>query len=198
MNRGFTLLEVVVALVVLGLLLAGLSQGMQVGLAAWGAQQRRIDSGSESDAVDRALRTLIHQIEPGRRIGPANITGGSSSFAFTSILPMGGAGLVTRRADMVLRRDAGHRMVLQWTPHLHVQHLTAPPAAHQTVLLDNIDRLTFSYWSAGAWHDTWNDRVPPALVRIRLGFAAGDPRHWPDLVIAPMRSGPSASDTASQ
>jgi len=25
----------------------------------------------------------------------------------------------------------------------------------------------------------------PALIRVKLRFAAGDNRHWPDLVVAP-------------
>ena len=36
------------------------------------------------------------------------------------------------------------------------------------------------------WHETWIDRpAPPALVRIRVKFPAGDRRVWPELIVAP-------------
>jgi prepilin-type N-terminal cleavage/methylation domain-containing protein len=39
-QKGFTLLELLVALVVLGLLVVGLNQGVRAGLTMWGAQTR--------------------------------------------------------------------------------------------------------------------------------------------------------------
>ena len=38
--NGFTLLEILVALTVLGFLLAGLAQGVHFGLLAWGTEVR--------------------------------------------------------------------------------------------------------------------------------------------------------------
>ena len=42
MRRGFTLLEMLAVLAVLGLLLAGLSQGIRFGLRAWDMQAREV------------------------------------------------------------------------------------------------------------------------------------------------------------
>jgi hypothetical protein len=61
----------------------------------------------------------------------------------------------------------------------------------QEVLIENISRIEWNYFDApcgatGAWRDTWQDRHElPALVRARVVFPPGDPRQWPDLIVAP-------------
>ena len=52
-QSGFTLLEMLVALVVLGFLVLGLAQGVRTGLALWAAQNRRMSETGELDSVAR-------------------------------------------------------------------------------------------------------------------------------------------------
>ena len=61
-ERGFTLLETLVALVVLGLLVVGLTHGVNVGLALWQAQSHRIGEAADLDAAERTLRNLLSGI----------------------------------------------------------------------------------------------------------------------------------------
>jgi prepilin-type N-terminal cleavage/methylation domain-containing protein len=44
---GFTLLEVLISLVILGFLLVGLTYGLRAGLALWAAQQRHLSETAE-------------------------------------------------------------------------------------------------------------------------------------------------------
>ena len=46
-----------VVVIVLGLLMVGLTQGVRAGVALWGAQQRRVGETAELDAGARILRT---------------------------------------------------------------------------------------------------------------------------------------------
>jgi len=85
---GFTLLEILVALVVLGFLMVGLSQGVRFGLTAWGMQERLINQRGDLDAVDRALRQLVARMDPGTRADPPRVTGTQAEFAFTAALPL--------------------------------------------------------------------------------------------------------------
>lgn len=64
-RNGFTLLEVLVALVVLGFLLAGLSQGVRFGIQAWGMQTRRVAQQADMDLALRTLQRLIEEADPG-------------------------------------------------------------------------------------------------------------------------------------
>jgi hypothetical protein len=38
------------------------------------------------------------------------------------------------------------------------------------------------------WRDRWNGPALPELVRIRIVFSHGEGRHWPDIVVAPLRA----------
>jgi general secretion pathway protein J len=186
-EAGFTLLEIIVALLVFGLLLAGLTQGARVGLTAWRQQTRSMETTSDLDAIDRTLRQLLVEMEPGRPIDPVNIIGTANQLVFTSVLPQAMQIADWRRADMALLVNARHQLILRWSPHLHVQRLVAAPPTAEEVLLQDVARLELSYWVAGAWNAAWQSRTPPTLVRVRLLFSASDPRHWPDIIVAPIR-----------
>jgi general secretion pathway protein J len=58
-QSGFTLLEMLVALVVLGFLMVGLTQGLRAGLTMWGAQTRRVGETADLDAGARVLRRIL-------------------------------------------------------------------------------------------------------------------------------------------
>ncbi len=192
---GFTLLEVLVALVVFGLLMAGLSQGVRVGLRAWSMQARQSARWSDLDAVDRTLRGLIARMDPGGQRRDPLLRGGPHAFAFTTELPQAAAAMGTSRADVALGVDADHRLVLRWRPAEHVVRFAPPPPPRVAVLLDGVAALDLQYWrppagvQAGAWLRAWSGRRLPALVRLHIAFA--DPaRRWPDIVAAPARVRP--------
>lgn len=187
-EAGFTLLEILVALTVLGFLMAALAGGVQFGLKSWDLQDRFIDDRGDLDSIDRLLRQLIGRMDPGSDIVAPTIFGTRTSFDFTTDLPDGAASAETRHADVRLTVDAGHRLLLRWTPHMHARASGPPPPPHSVVLLSGVDHLDLSYWRAPAgWVGEWRTREPPELVRIGIAFIAGDARHWPLIVAAPMR-----------
>jgi general secretion pathway protein J len=189
-DAGFTLLEILVALVVLGFLLLSLSEGVRFGLRAWDSETRLVARGADMDAMERVLRGLITATDPGEASEQQPFHGAAHTVAFISRLPMSAEGLVTRMADIGLGVDAKHRLVLRWKPHPHAERLTKPEPPHETVLLENVDHVTFSYLRSaeqgGGWTDTWSAAELPRLVRISLGFPEGDRRHWPTIEAAPM------------
>src|SRR5258708_35863715 len=58
-QSGFTLLEVLVALIVLGLLIVGLTQGVRAGLALRDAHTHRIAVSADLDISMRLLRRVF-------------------------------------------------------------------------------------------------------------------------------------------
>ena len=192
---GFTLLEVVVALVVLGLLMVGLTQGVRAGLALGRAQATRIAATAELDASMRLLRGLLGHmpLEPTRArvvttAAGEGLKGDAHRLRFVGDLPTGlGA---TRRADIRIYRR-GAQLVLAWTPHYHDRPLVPAKPPTETVLLEGLKELDFAYWGSpvrgqpAAWRSEWDGAEAPELVRLRLVFPKGDRRRWPDLVAAP-------------
>jgi general secretion pathway protein J len=190
-QAGFTLLEMLVVLVVLGLLVVGLAQGVRTGLTLWGAQTRRVSETGELDAVARILRTLLSEIPASSSVGPAGspeIKGREDSLEFVGDLPTGLG--TTRRADITIELRQG-RLVLRWTPRRHELSSAPPPQPTEIELLGRVDRLDFAYWGApvtgqpAAWQAQWDGPEIPELIRLRLGFAQGDRRRWPALIAAP-------------
>ncbi len=191
-DHGFTLLEILVALVVLGFLLAGIAGGVQFGQRAADMQARSIAAHADMGSVDRLLRRLVAAMDPGSLSDPAHITGGAAALGFTTDLGSAATAMGDGEADVGLVVDAGHHLVLRWQPALHAIRLGSAPAPQTSVLLDGVDRVEFAYWGhaeggGGQWLATWKERDIPPLVRIRLHFAPGTKRSWPDIIAATER-----------
>jgi general secretion pathway protein J len=188
-DGGFTLLELLVVLAVLGALFAGLAQGLHFEVQLWNVQRRALDGVSELDAADRTLRGLIERMDPGGRIEMADIDGTARTLRFTTLLPEAASAAPTRRAEVMLLVDRLHRLMLRWTPSSHAAPLV-PTVPEETVLLSGVDRIELSYrpaLPAAGWQADWQNPIPPGLVRIHIAFARDDPRTWPDIVAAPVR-----------
>lgn len=184
-----------VVVVVLGLLMVGLTQGVRAGFALWGAQKRRVGETAELDAAQRTLRTLLSGIATAASGGAGSdaaaggqFKGETNQLAFVGNLPTGLG--ITRRADIEIERR-GKRVVLRWTPRRHAISTGPPPEPIETELIGGVERLDFAYWAApaadqpAAWLASWGGPAPSQLVRVRMGFAKGDRRRWPDLIVAP-------------
>lgn len=191
-QAGFTLLEMLVVVGVLGFLMVGLTQGVRAGLTLWDAQSRRVGETAELDAAARVLRMLLSGIAPvpaaGFGTGAAALKGTTESLAFVGDLPSGLG--TTRRADITLELRRG-RLVLSWIPHRHELSAAPPPTPTETELIGEVDRLELAYWGPAAagqvagWQSQWDGPAIPELIRLRLVFGKNDRRRFPDLIAAP-------------
>jgi general secretion pathway protein J len=181
--RGFTLLEVLAALVVLGLILILLSHSVDFALGSWQRQASALTTHDEVEPVDRTLRRLIEQMDPGDPGWPPVFEGHAHTLLFATVLPDVPAG----EAEVALGTDTAHRLVLNWR-----SRLARPAAQHSSVLLEGVDRLDIQYWQpeASVWLDSWPLHYLPAMVRLHVVFQPGDRRRLPDLIAAPMRARP--------
>lgn len=170
--------------------MVGLTQGVRVGLVMWHAQSRRVDATAQLDAAARVLRGLLTALPAVQNAGDSNnktMTGTTDRFTFIGYLPTGLG--TTRRSDMTLELRQ-RRLVLFWAPHRHEVTTAPAPPPVETELVGGVDRLQLSYWGTSSrdrqsrWLDKWDGPAPPDLIRVRLVFPKGDPRHWPDLIVA--------------
>jgi len=199
-HSGFTLLELLVALTVLGFLVIALNQGVRTGLEFWDVQNRKIVNATEIDSTARILRNLLSDIpippetaaNPGGPPVAGAFAGKSNQLTFVGELPTGLGS--TQRADITLTLRGG-RLVLVWLPHRH-ELPGATPAATETELMSGVDGLQLAYWgspSPGApagWLAAWAGPGLPELIRVRLILPERGGRHWPDLIAAPQQGEP--------
>ncbi len=191
-ETGFTLLEILVALVVLGFLLVSLTQGVRFGLRAWDTENRMVDERADMDGVERVIRTMVEEADPGEFNEPSSLKGDAHAVTFASRLPVQVAGLPVRDADIGLGVDTKHRFVLRWTPHPHAERLAAPVRPVEDALLEGVDHIELSYqrWpeQGGGWVSEWAAPTLPQRISVKIVFAKNDKRHWPTMVMAPMRA----------
>jgi general secretion pathway protein J len=187
-QHGFTLLETLVALVVLGMLIAGLTQGVRTGVSAWQAQKKSLAARDDLQGTDTLLRDLLARIDPGGASGqPPVIVGTAHSLTFTTTLPQAADALATREADMTLSVDNAHRLQLLWLLHYRNRIRATPP--EHAILLHEVDHLEIAYWKDArvGWQSEWSGPALPRLIRVRIAFSSTRGRRSPDIVVAPMR-----------
>lgn len=189
-SAGFTLLEVLIALVVFGLLMAGLSQTVRFGLAAWHTEGRLSDSRGDLEAVDRTLRLIVQNLMPGDDTGRPAITGTMDAMTGVSRMPTPDTGLAEAPVEVGLALS-GNRLVLRWRPYIRAERLTPPPPPHETTLAANIARIAIAYWQPrGGWVTAWKQPNLPPLIRLRIEFRGENPPHWPEFILPPLLSQP--------
>lgn len=190
-QRGFTLIEMVVALAIVALIAVVLFQALRFGQ---GAHEKVVDRGGSSwqlFASQRLVRSLLESAYP--REPAANETvpvygldGDREKVSLLAAAPLAAGGVGLQRYEIGPRRNERGTMdvVVRWRSDL----ATAEPAPEET-LIENVTGIQWSYQgddvAQPAWVEQWHGQHLPRLVRLQVRFAADDPRIWPDLVMSP-------------
>lgn len=181
-EAGFTLAELLVSLAILGMTSVMLLSGVSTGRRVWDRVETR---GAQKDAVAAAsarIRSLIETAFP-----ETLFSTGAPSVAFAG----NNLGMTFLAAPPSDRRPAGPAEYRLGTDAAGVLTLIRPGAA-PVQLLTGVRSADFAYFGAAPpdnerrWRDGWRQQPRlPELVRVRLEFAPGDTRDWPDLVARP-------------
>jgi general secretion pathway protein J len=188
-DTGFSLIEVIVALVVLGFLLAGLAQATRFGIAAWGLETRMAENAASLERMDRVLRRLIEQASPPAAADDKPFTGQEHRMVFMTLLPNEPEAEPYRRAQVSVGVNDHHKLVLRWQPHPVAMLVGVQPSMQEVVLADGMERIDFAYRQAaadgGKWSKTWADSGLPSVVQIHFVLSSGHHR-WPDMQVPTM------------
>ena len=174
MSRGFTLLELLVAMLLLGLLTLPLFGSLRLGARTWSAAEAGAARVERLMAGQEALRRQIATALPRRDDAP--FEGTARTLSFAGHMPMAG---VPGWAMVRLRHDGG-RLLLAWQP-LYPDGSRGDSA--ETPLLDDVADVAFSYLGDEGWRSEWSGRDLPALVRLEASFTDG--ARWPPFVVRP-------------
>ena len=188
-EAGLALLELLVALTLSGLLFGMLHEGFTLGRRVWEGATTR--GGARLEAVEAAqglLRRQLRMAWPAAANGLVPFQGGPAGLDFVAPPPaLLGQG-IRSRVGLSLARNGD--LVMSWLPETE-RRLAAVP--QRAVLLGGVAAMDLGYFGIQdgddmpRWHPTWRNQArQPRLVRVRLAFPPGDPRAWPELLVAPM------------
>jgi general secretion pathway protein J len=190
-EAGYTLVEMLASLIIVGFAAAMMVSGIVTGRRVWEHADVVTSQGETISGAQLVLREKLERSYPATRYDKiptyADFFGAEKTVTFLApprdihapqALMRYTLGLATN-GDLVLN---------------DVSDVAANPQvpAENLVLLHNVQQLDIGYYgvippdTAPAWHDTWQGRpVLPLLVRIHVQFPPADPRGWPDLLIKP-------------
>jgi general secretion pathway protein J len=193
-ETGFTLLETLVALALLGLLTVFLVDGMRLGSRYLQASVSRAEPADAVGTVQDLLRRMLEEAYPALAYGDSGtqpvFDGASDRLTFATVIPpqlgRGGYFRVQLYVD-------GGRLLIRWQPE-RSQTIGSwgPDTRGPYPLLDHVSRLRFRYFGAAVpgdkpgWADQWHSFVrSPLLVQMDVGFAQGQAAIWSSLIASP-------------
>ncbi|MCP5195270.1 MAG: prepilin-type N-terminal cleavage/methylation domain-containing protein [Gammaproteobacteria bacterium] len=189
-QTGFTLLELIVAITLMGLVLVVLYSGLRLGLNGWDHGERRAEATNRLRLAQEFLRRqltqslTVYQFDEKRK---KSVVFAGRSDGIELITPMltqlGQGGLYRLRIEL-----GDSRLWIRWRPYLPDD----PNAGEEreSVLLEGVSGIEWAYFGfeqdndqeSPRWHSEWaSTERRPLLVRLNLNLFDGS---WPDLVVA--------------
>ena len=202
-DRGFTLIEMLVAMVILAIIAVLVFDGLRLGTRSWALVDDRADRSEQMRLVQGFIRTQLEQAQAFTyQEGPGEpqitFSGRPAALRWVGPFPgyvgQGGMYWFTLEEQAI---DGGRRLILSYELYQSEDWERFSDEKPESVVLhEDVDEVEFAYLDAedgeagGLWQASWSetDRLP-SLVRMRLRPADAGAPDWPELLVAPR--GPS-------
>ena len=197
-HRGFTLLELTVALLLLALMSSVLYGTLSLSASSWDRGEAKTAQVGDMRLTEEFLRDALTSQIPLRLHKaleqPLYFQGKSDSLAFVAARPgRVGGGTYYFRLAVTPSGDASRLTLERAIPDYAATAVPDFTDAEQSVLADRIAEVRFGYFgrdkdsndaNAPTWRDHWDDpQILPLLIRVDVVPATGAP--WPQLVVEP-------------
>ncbi len=187
-QAGFTLIELVVAMVLLGIMMLLLYSGLTFALRGWDAGDANGRNIVDRRIGENFLRRELSEIFPMRWKDPMTLKfafeGEAQRMKFVSSRPagvsLGGLSLVSLEVAQDSARKSRHLTMRRAMPDDEAKDFGPLDRAEPTVLIADVESVAFAYFGSendfteSKWTDTWTyaGRVPQ-MVRMRVKTADG-------------------------
>ena len=180
---GFTMIELVLAMALLGAMMVLLYSGLAFALRSWDAGEANGRRIADRRIGENFLRREMAELFPMRFKDPMSVKvafeGGAQKLRFVSSRPagitQGGLSLVGVEVETGANPREHHLVMRRAMPDDEAKDFGPLDRAERTVLIEGVDSVQFSYFGTEndftdpRWYDTWPyaERIP-RLVRIRI------------------------------
>lgn len=183
-SRGFTLLEMLIGMTLLGFILTLLFGGFRLASVSWNTVEERAERAADEQAGRSLVRQLITYAQPLhlKHLTEQRLAFEGGGDALRLVAPLGQIGLravelTIEPEDKSENQPQGLRIVLRNGPLRYDAAVFSESITDQRkhLLLGDLSEATFSYFGKEKnaddpqWHDTWlNSDQFPLLVRLHL------------------------------
>ena len=189
--HGFTLIEILVALALMGLIATILITSLQIGGHTWQRVMRTTSNTEEITEAQEILRMRLSSLYPEDRVAdvsrPSFLVSNGTSLEFSGAAPDFSHGGFLRY-QFAVSATSGALEVRSWLVQHGLDAVSTDSRPER--LLSHVSSMAVQFWQQpdehpGRWVDQWNSREIPRLIRIDVAFGANDNRRWPPLYIEP-------------
>ena len=182
-GAGFTLIELVLALALLGTMMVLLYSGLAFALRSWDAGEVNGRRTADRRIGENFLRREMAELFPMRFKDPMAVKvafeGGTQRLRFVSSrapgITQGGLSLVGVEVENGATPRERHLVMRRAMPDDEAKDFGPLDRAERTVLIEDVESVQFAYFGTEndftdpKWHDTWPyaERIP-RLVRLRI------------------------------
>ncbi len=190
-TAGYALIELIASLVILAMIASLMVSGVVAGRRVWERLDTSNAAGDSVTAAQMALRQRLERVFPETRYDAhppyAFFEGDTSGVTFLAQPRDQQRPNALRIYHLALGTDGS--LTLASVSEVAINTNVTDDSQ---VLLRGVQSLNVDYYGPGsdgvpAWQLRWKEQpVPPQLIRIRVQFAPGDARQWPDLLVKPV------------
>ena len=198
-QSGFTLIELVLAMVLLGVMMALLYSGLTFALRSWDAGDANGRRAADRRIGQNFLRREVAEIFPMRWKDPTVLRyafeGGTDRLRFVSSRPagvsQGGLALVGVEVEENPKDRSRNLVMRRATADPDAADFSALDAAEPSILVPDVASVEFAYFGSESdfseprWVDKW--ALPPRMPSmIRVRIKAADGTFLPDVLVKVM------------
>lgn len=196
-HRGFTLIELVVSMTLLGVVITLLFSALWFAVRSWDAVERRRDAAHTFALIQGVLAQQLRQARPlyvaDARDSQRKLAFAGEADRISYIAPLSRGNPILYANTLYLEHGAGGGILhLRYAPFHPVSGAIEDSVGESVELMTQVDALDVAYFGAPeagtvpAWLPYWRDaRSLPERIRIRITTHDTHIGAWPELLVCP-------------
>ncbi|MCK5665767.1 MAG: prepilin-type N-terminal cleavage/methylation domain-containing protein [Thiotrichaceae bacterium] len=193
-NRGFTLIEVLIAMSLMSIMMLLLFASLRISARNWDAGEKRIDEISQMAAVQNFFQRHLSSVRPElNEISEGDLElafkGDAKRLEFVASLPSSAARLGLQIFTVKLTNEDDAKAIVVGIEPFYPTADGEEWKKEEVILVNEVNTIKFSYFGnfeqddEPEWHESWREQhVLPLLIKVEIEFENGI--YWPAMIVS--------------